>query len=100
MRYRYENAEKGLERYIPSLAVAPPQKRSGAEGEREGGLSCFTPYDSVLFESFAVRMYSFLYLKFFWNIVDLPCCVSFRYTAKWISYMYMYIHSLSDSFPI
>ena len=26
-----------------------------------------------------------------WSIVNLQCCVSFRYTAKWISYTYMYI---------
>ena len=35
---------------------------------------------------------------FYWSLVDLQCCVSFRYTAKWISYTYTYIHSL-DSFP-
>ena len=26
------------------------------------------------------------------NIVDLQCCVSFRYTAKWFSYTYTYIY--------
>ena len=32
-------------------------------------------------------------------MVDLQCCVSFCYTAKWISYTYTYIHSFLDSFP-
>ena len=34
------------------------------------------------------------------HIVDLQCCVSFCYIAKWISYIYIYIHSFSDSIPI
>ena len=29
----------------------------------------------------------------YWGIVDFPCCVSFRCTAKWFSYTYMYIYS-------
>ena len=32
--------------------------------------------------------------------VDFQCCVSFWCIAKWFSYTYTYIHSLSDSFPI
>ena len=32
--------------------------------------------------------------------VDFQCCVSFWCVAKWFSYTYTYIHSLSDSFPI
>ena len=35
-----------------------------------------------------------------WNIVDLHSCVSFRCTAKWLSYAYTYVHSFSDSFTI
>ena len=35
-----------------------------------------------------------------WSIVDLQCCVSFRCTAKWLSYTYTYIHCFSNSFPI
>ena len=31
--------------------------------------------------------------KFYWSIVDLQSCVSFRCTTKWISYTYTYIHS-------
>ena len=38
--------------------------------------------------------------KFYWSIVDFQSCVSFRCTAKWISYMYTCIHSFLDSFPI
>ena len=43
-----------------------------------------------------------IFKKFYWRIVDLQCCVSFRCTAKWFSYTYIntYIHSFSDSFPI
>ena len=42
---------------------------------------------------------------FFFNVVDLQWCVSFRCTAKWFRYIYMcvcvcvYICSFSDSFP-
>ena len=49
-----------------------------------------------------ITIFSFFNLIFilYWSIVDLKCCVSFRYTAKWFSYTYTYIHSFSDSFPI
>ena len=30
--------------------------------------------------------------KYFWSIVDLQCCISFRCTAKWISYIYIHIY--------
>ena len=43
---------------------------------------------------------SFFKINFYWSIVDLQCCVSFRCTAKWISYAYTYIHSFLDSIPI
>ena len=32
-----------------------------------------------------------LYFLFYWNIVDLQCCVTFSYTAKWLSYIYICI---------
>ena len=31
----------------------------------------------------------------YWHIFDLQYCISFRYTAKWISYTYKYIHSFN-----
>ena len=45
-----------------------------------------------------------------WSIVNLQCCVSFRCTAKWFSYIYIHTHicihfqilfhcTFSDSFP-
>ena len=38
--------------------------------------------------------------KFYWLIVDLQCCISFRSTAKCISYTYTYSHSVLYSSPI
>ena len=38
-------------------------------------------------------LFSFFYL-IYWNTVDLQCCVSFRCTAKWISYLYIYVYPL------
>ena len=53
---------------------------------------------------------------FTWNIVNLQCCVCFKYTAKWFSYTYIhiymygkesekeyihiYVYPFSDSFPL
>ena len=48
---------------------------------------------------------SYARIFFFFNVVDLQWCVSFRCTAKWFRYIYMcvcvcvYICSFSDSFP-
>ena len=47
-------------------------------------------------------LHFYLYIKYFlyWSIVDLQCCVSFRYRAKIFSYTYTHTYSFSDSFPI
>ena len=36
---------------------------------------------------------------FYWSIVNWQGCVSFRYPAKWFSYLQIYVYSFSDSFP-
>ena len=41
---------------------------------------------------------SFLFLKNYWHIVDLQCCVNFCSTAKWLNYTY--ICSFLYSFPL
>ena len=33
-----------------------------------------------------------LFIYFYWNIVDLQCCVSFWYTVKWFISIYVYIY--------
>ena len=38
------------------------------------------------------------FLNFYWHVVDLQCCVSFRCTAKCIKYTYL--KSFLDYFPI
>ena len=47
-------------------------------------------------------VFCFTLLKkfFYWSLVDWQCYAYFRGIAKWISYMYTYIHSFSDSFPL
>ena len=40
------------------------------------------------------------FLEFYWSMVDLQSCVSFEYTAKWISYKHTYIYSFLDFFPM
>ena len=42
---------------------------------------------------FASQKVNYFLKPFIGKLVDLKCCVSFRYTAKWISYSYTYIHS-------
>ena len=37
--------------------------------------------------------FPFFFFHFYWSIIDLQHCVSFKCTAKWISYTYIYIHS-------
>ena len=33
----------------------------------------------------------------YWSIIDTQCCISFCYTAKSVSYIYLQIHSFLDS---
>ena len=33
---------------------------------------------------------------FFWSVVDLQYCISFRYSAMWFSFIYIYIYTCSD----
>ena len=40
---------------------------------------------------FACHKVEFFFLKN-WNIIDLQCCVSFRYAVKWFNYILYYIH--------
>ena len=40
--------------------------------------------------SFCLKWFSFF--KYYWCIVDLQCCLSFRCSAKWFRYMYVCIH--------
>ena len=35
-----------------------------------------------LYDHGKIRAFIYLFLNFYWGIVDLQCCVSFRYTAK------------------
>ena len=49
------------------------------------------------FQSLWVTFMIMTYLFFNWSRLDLQCCVSFRYTAKWFRYVCV---SFSDSFPL
>ena len=41
-----------------------------------------------------------IFFILYWNLADLQCCISFRYTEKGFRYTYRNIYSFSDSFPI
>ena len=41
-----------------------------------------------------MSFWSFPFLKFYGCAVDLQCCISFRFTAKWMSHIYTPIRSL------
>ena len=47
-----------------------------------------------------VFCFTLLKIFFYWSLFDWQCYAYFRGIAKWISYMYTYIHSFSDSFPL
>ena len=48
----------------------------------------------ILFFFLILKFYLFTYLFFYWSIVDLQCCTSFRCTAKWFSYTHTHIYIL------
>ena len=52
-----------------------------------------------IFSPSLVQLYT-SFLRVGGSIADLQCCISFRCTAKWISYTYTYILLFLDSFPI
>ena len=47
-----------------------------------------------------ISLISFSFFFFNWVIIALQCCISFCFTAKWISYMYTYIPSFLHFLPI
>ena len=48
------------------------------------------PHRVTTWQIFSLKKKNFKCL-IYWNIVDLQCCVHFRYTAKWFSFTYTYI---------
>ena len=69
-------------------------------------LSCFLwPQDCSTVVSHIVTrviscLFSFSIFILYWSIVGKRCCISFRYTAMWLSYKYTSVYSFSNSFPI
>ena len=53
-------------------------------------------YLTFLYSYSGVRVFCNYYQFFYWSIVDLHCCISFRCIAKWFSYIYicMYVFFL------
>ena len=64
----------------------------------KGMISCASFLLLVIFFFFTFKiMYLFTY---YWSVIDLQHCVSFRCTAKWFSYIYVYIKYIFQSlFP-
>ena len=48
----------------------------------------------ILFSVYIEFVFSFLNFIFNWSIIALQCCISFRYTSKWISFVVV-VQSLS-----
>ena len=76
---------------------------------KEKNVAIIAGIRSLLFRLPCCLCRKFYFFNFYWCIVDLQCCVSFRYTAKWFRYVYhiyiyvyisecMYIYSFSDAF--
>ena len=42
----------------------------------------------------SIEFFFTLIFILYWSTVDLQCCVSFRHTAKWLSFTYIYICTL------
>ena len=63
-------------------------------------ISVSEPCNLTLFFLKAQFTYFFLLINFYWSVVSLQCCISFRHTAKWVTFTYTYIHSSSDFLPI
>ena len=58
-------------------------------------LICISHWSVSLVEPWQIHHASLCFFQvffFYWRIVDLHCCVSFQYTAKWFSHTYTYIH--------
>ena len=66
---------------------------------------CITPKKVFKFKDTLLKVYFstsyllYIYFYFFkmgillyWGIVDLQCCVSYRYTGKWFSYTYINLY--------
>ena len=76
------------------LAIASPISPGWAGG---GGLAgCAFSGGVSFYKGEQFSLFFVFFLKFYWCIVALQCCVSFCHTAKRISCMYTYIPSLLD----
>ena len=66
-------------------------------GEAEGEQSSQSNANGLLVSS---ELFFLKKKHFYWHVVDLQRCVSFRHTAKRVSFAYAHLHSFSDSFLV